>query len=88
MHAKHRFAIVHVQARFERKIWNDGGVNVRQTQARMLGEDVASAGLAPFAIALGRLVVGADVLFAMRDLHALGLPQREGIHWTRGPLAA
>jgi hypothetical protein len=54
----------------------------------MLGEDVASAGLAPFAIALGRLVVGADVLFAMRDLHALGLPQREGIHWTRGPLAA
>jgi hypothetical protein len=47
---------------------------------------VASTSLAPFAIALRRLVVGADVVRSPGDLHGLGFSQGEGIDGTCRPV--
>src|SRR4029077_17714640 len=50
--------------------------------------EVAAARLAPLAEADRRLVIGADVVRAARDLHGVGLPQGKGIDRARRPLPA
>jgi hypothetical protein len=52
----------------------------------MFGEDVTAAGLAPFAIAFGRLVVSADVVGTLRNLNGVRVPQTERIHGSCGPV--
>ena len=54
----------------------------------MFGKDMASAGFAPFAIALRRFVIRADILFTLGNLHTFRLPQGEGIDGTSRPVAA
>jgi hypothetical protein len=54
----------------------------------MLGEEVAAAGFAPFAMTALRLVVSTDVVSAPRDLDRFGFPKREGVDRPRRPAAA
>src|SRR6185312_7502946 len=68
------------------KIRNHRCVHIDESPTRMLREDMASTCLAPFAGALRRLVVRADVVRAPRDLHGPGFPQDEGIDRTGRPM--
>ena len=54
----------------------------------MLRKDVATACLAPLAIALPRFANGSNIFFAPRNSHVFTLPQGEGINGSRRPLAA
>jgi hypothetical protein len=57
-----------------RKVRNDCRIDVGESPAGMLGEDVASAGLTPFAITERCLVVRADVVCSLRELYRFGFP--------------
>src|SRR6185369_8931374 len=72
----------------ERKAGDHGGIDVGDTPARMLGEEVPAALLAPLAIAPRRLVESADAVGPARDPHRFGLPEREGVDRPRRPGAA
>ena len=69
-----RFTVVHVQAGNEREVSNDRCIDIRQSQSWMLGKDVTATGLAPFAIALRRFVIRADIFRAPRNFHAFRAP--------------
>lgn len=57
------------------------GFSVVHMDAGMLGKQVAAACLAPFPIAVRRLVIGADNVGAPGNFQHLELPQRKGIDW-------
>src|SRR6185312_4797863 len=59
-----------------------------QPKRRMIGEQVAAALLAPFAVAHGRLVVGADARRTLSHPQRLRLPQRKCIDRAGGPVPA
>ena len=69
----------------ERQLGNDGCIHVGKSHAGMLSEDVPPTGFAPFAIAVGGLVVGVDVVSSARDLYRVGFPQCERVDGSRGP---
>ena len=54
----------------------------------MLAENVASACLAPLAVTVRRLAVGADVFRPLRDSHRLRFPQGKSIDRPRRPVPA
>ena len=54
----------------------------------MLRKDVATACLAPPAIALRRFAEGPNIFFSPRNSHVFRLPQGEGINRSRRPMAA
>src|SRR5512134_2770888 len=54
-----RLLIIDMDAGAVREARNDRRIHVGEPHAGMLGEDVAAAGLAPFAIAMRRLAVSA-----------------------------
>src|SRR5206468_1534778 len=53
----------------------------------MLGKNVAAAGLAPLAVALRRLFIGADVFCAGGDAQRVRLPKRECVDRSCGPMS-
>lgn len=71
---QYRLLIVDMNAGVVRKVRNDCRIDVGESPAGMLGEDVASACLTPFAIAERRLVVRADVVCSLRELYRFGFP--------------
>src|SRR6266404_4266369 len=80
--------VVDVNARAELEPRNGGRVDVDEPPLRVLRHDVATAGLAPLAEAVGALAEGAELGGPFRDLHALRLPEREGVDGPRAPLPA
>src|ERR1700722_18691346 len=54
----------------------------------MISEQVSTTGLAPFAKAIGRLVVGPDIIRALGNLQRLRIPQHKGIHGASRPVTA
>ena len=74
LHVQLRFLIVDMDAGVVRKVRNDCRIDVGESPAGMLGEDVASACLTPFAITERRLVVRADVVCSLRELYRFGFP--------------
>jgi len=54
----------------------------------MLRKDVATACLAPLAIALRRFAEGPNIFFSPRNSHVFRLPQGEGINGSCRPMAA
>ena len=72
--AQLRLLIVDVDAGLICKVRNDRCIHVGESHAGMLGEDVAATRFAPFAIAVRRLVVSADVVCSPRDPHRFGFP--------------
>jgi hypothetical protein len=54
----------------------------------MLRKDVATACLAPLAIALRRFAKGPNIFFSPRNSHVFRLPQGERINGSRRPMAA
>jgi len=65
---------MHVNGRLERKILQDGGIDIDEIPAGVLGINVAATGFAPFAGTLRCFVVGADVFRAARNLQRCGFP--------------
>ena len=59
-----------MQAGNKRQASDDGGIDIRQPQSRMLGKDMTAAGFAPFAVAPRCFVVRADILRALCNLYA------------------
>src|SRR5262249_48341207 len=58
---------------------NRRGVHVDDAPQRVVGVEMAAAGLARLAMARRVLAVGEDPVGALRYLHALGLPQGESV---------
>src|SRR6185295_282041 len=88
VHRELRLLVVDVHPGAERKLGDHGGIDVGNSPARVLGEEMPAALLAPLAIAPRRLVVGADALGPARDPQRFGLPEREGVDRSRRPGAA
>ena len=74
LHSQLRLFIVDMDAGVVWKVWNDCRVDVGESPAGMLGEDVAPTGLTPFAITERSLVVRADVVCSLRELYRFGFP--------------
>ena len=74
LHSQLRLFIVDMDAGVVRKVRNDCRIDVGESPAGMLGEDVASTGLTPFAITERCLVVRADVVGSLRELYRFGFP--------------
>src|SRR2546430_4679367 len=78
-HRQHRLGVVDVHARLEFQRRDGRGVDVDETERRMVGHEVAAAALAILAIAhlgLGEL---AEEFGALGDADVLRLPQRESV---------
>jgi len=88
VHAQLRLLVVDMKAGAERKVRDDGSVNVDQAPDRVLVVQMAAAALAPFAETACRLVVGDDVLGALGDLDRVWLPQSERVDGPGRPGAA
>src|SRR5215813_10333462 len=85
---QYAFLIVHMHPGLEGERRNRRGVDVGQAPLRMVGKQMASTYLAPFAHAVWGLGVAADVLGALGDAHGVGAPEAEGIDGTGRPFAA
>src|SRR5258705_8002994 len=80
-----RFLVVDMNAGAIWEVRNDRCIYIGEPHTRMLGEHMASACPAPFAITVRRLVVRADIVCAPRDLHRFGFPQSERVDGSCGP---
>src|SRR5439155_1030614 len=80
-----RLLVVNMDPGLVREVRNHRSIDVGKSHAGMLGEEVASALFAPFAITVRRLVVGADVVCSARDAHRLGFPESKGVDRPRRP---
>lgn len=83
MDAQHAFLVIDVDGRPEREIRYYRRIDIGETHGRMLGKDVAAAGLAPLSAALRGLLVRPDVFLAPGNCHRPGIPQRESIDRPR-----
>src|SRR6187549_69144 len=54
----------------------------------MFSKDMASTGLAPFAVTERRFAVRADVFCSLRDVYRIWFPQREGVDRRSRPGSA
>src|SRR5882757_7560069 len=82
------FLVVHMHRGLKFEARDHRHEHVRELQRRVVVEQMAATGLAPFAEAHGRLVVGADIVRTLGHLHRIGLPQAERVDRARRPVAA
>ena len=80
--------IVDVHARLEREFGDDRRVDVDEPPLRVVGHEVAAAGLAPLPVTVGALAEGADLVGPLQDLDAGRGPQRESVDRARAPQPA
>src|SRR5438128_5746886 len=74
-----------MHSRRKRKRWNRRCIDVDQTPLWVPSQQMAAADCAPLAVTALVLVVLADVVFSLRHLDRLRLPEREGVHGPGGP---
>src|ERR1035437_10943361 len=72
----------------KRKRGNRRRVDIDQTPLGVPGEQMAAADFAPLAIVVLVLVLLADLVFSLRHLDRLGLPERECVGRSGGPASA
>ena len=79
-HGQHRLLIIDMEGRFELHGRNDGGIDIGQFPARMIGEEMPAAGLAPLSQAPAGPVVDPDIGRSLDDFDGIGRPERKGDH--------
>src|SRR2546426_9081921 len=75
--AKDGLCVVDVKLRLVVIARDRCGVYVDQPPQRVIGQQVSAAGLAELAVALFGLVVDANAVLALGDLHRVGFPEAE-----------
>lgn len=68
------FLVEHVDTGLIGKVRDDRNVDIGQPHSGVLGKDMSTTLFAPFAIAVGRLVVSADLIRSLSDFDCFGLP--------------
>lgn len=72
--AQHCLLIIHMNTSMVWKLRNSSRVYIYEPHAGVLGKDMTTASFTPFSIAIGRLVISADIFRAASDLYCLRLP--------------
>lgn len=67
---------------------NDRRVNINEIKARMSRHDVTTASGTPFPVAVVRLVILPEMLFALHDLDLVRVPQGKSVYGPGGPVPA